>query len=92
MIRNDFCLIVKDTPFVALLMRIPTIANYLDSPYNTRGNEYPDLSNEIIFFKSAENVFRAKKIIEPNGDISFVGNKEHYTIWNQESLYFDLND
>ncbi len=91
MIRNDFCLIIKDTQDVALLMRLPTFHNYIDSPYNTRGTEIPILNEGIISQKNKENVFRAKKHREGT-TVFFSGNKHYYTLWNGNPRHFDYID
>lgn len=93
MIRNEFCIIVKETHHSVLLMRISSqvVKNY-DPPYNFRGDEIPLLNESILQFKNKENVFRASKSISDYGTIYFWGNKHLYSIWDNKPVYFDLLD
>ncbi len=92
MIRNEFCLIVKDTEKIALLMRLPAEKTYDDPPYNTRGSERPALDRRILANRTKENVFRAKKSNDEHGRVSFWGDGELYHIWDGQTQYFDHND
>ena len=91
-VKEEFCLIVKDTQHVALLMKIPTIATYSDPPYNQRGYEVPNLSKAILSYKTNEHVFRARKMLDKDGRWQFVANKHVYIIWDNKPAYFDLID
>jgi hypothetical protein len=92
-IENDFCIILKDTPYVSLLMRVPAknVKSY-DPPYNFQGAEIPLLDETILKYKNKENIFRASKSISKSGRISFAGQKKYYTLWDGKPRYFDLLD
>ena len=91
--KNQFCLIVKDSPFVSLLMKIPGKAvKHHDPPYNFRGNEVPILEEDIILkCLKKENIFRAKKDISSD-KIHFWGDKNLFSIWDGKPVYFDILD
>ena len=91
MIANDFYIIIKDSPQVALLMRVPSSYNYIDPPGNTTGEEIPLLNETIINYKTKENVFRAKKNTHKS-EFSFYANKHTYYLWNDNPQYFNWND
>jgi hypothetical protein len=86
-------LIVKDSPFASLLMKISsTVVSYFDPPHNFRGCEIPLLDETILKYKIKSNVFRASKTVNPDGSICFWGNKHSYSLWNEEPQYFDYID
>ena len=92
-VMNQFCLIVKDSPFVSLLMKIPGKAvKYHDPPYNFRGEEVPLLEKDIILkCLKKENIFRAKKNVSSD-KIHFWGDKNLFSIWDGKPIYFDILD
>jgi hypothetical protein len=92
MVRNEFCLVVKDIESTALLMRLPAERTYSDPPYNNRGSERPTLDRSILANRKKENVFRAKKSTDEQGRVSFWGGGELYHIWDGQAQYFDHND
>jgi hypothetical protein len=93
MILNEFCIIVKDTPHSALLMKISAQAvKHYDAPHNFRGEEIPLLNEDIVQFKNKKNVFRASKSLSDRGDIHFWGNKNLYSLWDGKPKYFDYID
>lgn len=92
MVVNDFCLVVKDTPEVALLMRLPTDKKYADEPYNSIGREHPILDQRILTNRVKEKVFRAKKSYDADGRVSFWGDGHLYHIWDRIERHFDYND
>ncbi|WGQ08952.1 restriction endonuclease [Pedobacter gandavensis] len=92
MVRNQFCLVVKDTESAALLMYLPAEKNFNDPPYNTRGNEVPALDQRILDNRTKEKVFRTKKITDQQGRVTFWGGGEIFSIWDGQAQYFDYND
>ena len=93
-IANDFCMIVKDTPNVSLLMRLPTVVvENFDAPHNFQGSEMPLLNKHIIKNKTKENVFRAEKLISEYGSAQyFWGQQKAYFLWDGKPKYFDHID
>lgn len=92
MISNDFCVVVKDSPEVALLMRLPSNLMVGDGSHETTGFEIPILDQRILKNKVKENVFRAKKKDCGNGRIGFYGNGNLYFQWNGKPCYYNFND
>ncbi len=92
MINNDFCIIVKDTPHVALLMKIPSLPTYSDVPYNMMGNEVPLLNEDIIKCRISENFYRARKTINETGEITFWTKDMSYGLWDGAPRYFNHID
>ena len=92
MVSNDFCVVVKDTPHIALIMRVPRSIQFEDQPYNTKGYEIPVLNEQILAFRTKDNVFRAKKSKDPAGRITFAANKTLYVLWDGTKQYFDHID
>jgi len=93
MITNDFCLVVKETSNVILLMRISSIpVTEGNKPAETRGYEIPILNEQIVKHKTKEDVFRAQKKIDLRGEPYYWGHKNLYTLWDGTPQYYDLND
>lgn len=93
MVRNQYCLVVKESAHLALLLKIPhNERRYSDPPYNTVGYESPLLNENLIGSKNKDTVFRAKKTVEDNGDVSFWGDGNYYTLWGGTPRYFNHND
>lgn len=92
-IMNQFCLIVKDSLSVSLLLKIPgrAINNRGDS-HRFNGSEVPVLDETILECVSKENVFRAKKSYSADGSITFWGDKNLYSIWDGKPVYYDRFD
>lgn len=93
MIRNQFCLIVKDSLSVSLLLKIPGRAvNSTGDFHRLDGYEVPVLDETILECVSKENVFRAKKSYSADGSITFWGDKNLYSIWDGKPVYYDRFD
>lgn len=93
MTYHDFCIVLKDSNHVALLLKIPeNMREYSDSPFNRVGVESPILNRELIKAKVKENVFRVQKEIHDNGVVTFWGRNSLYHIWNGIPMGFNLND
>lgn len=92
-IMNQFCLIVKDSLSVSLLLKIPgrAINNRGDS-HLFNGYEVPVLDETILECVSKENVFRAKKSYSADGSITFWDDKNLYSIWDGKPVYYDRFD
>lgn len=92
-ITNDFCVIVKDTPYVSLLMRVPKVKiKFYDPPHNFLGDEIPLLDETLLKYKNKGNIFRATKFVSSDGTITFFGQKIFYYLWDGKPRYFDLLD
>lgn len=93
MITNDFCMIVKDSPEVVLLIRLSTVTTEsFDPPHNFRGKEIPLRDESILKYKTKDDVFRAKKSSSNQLGITFWGQKHLYTLWDGTPQYFDHLD
>ncbi|WP_442588471.1 restriction endonuclease [Pedobacter sp. AW31-3R] len=93
MMLNHFCLIIKDSDHVVLLMKIANkIREYSDPPYNSTGTEQPELNEHIIQHKNKEDVFRAQKMPYENNKIGFWGRHNLYFLWDGSPKQFDCND
>jgi len=93
MITTEFCMILKDSDMVVLLLKIPDkIREYTDGPYNSSGKEIPAISHELIKAKIKDNVFRAQKNHYEDGMIGFSGRKKLYFLWDGAPKTFDLMD
>ncbi|WP_343560893.1 restriction endonuclease [Sphingobacterium sp.] len=92
MVLNNFCIILKDEPNLALVMKIDnTNRTYIDPPHNFRGYEVPILDRSILFSKKKDNIFRARKQYAGN-EVVFLFDDGYYTIWDGSPKYFDLID
>ncbi len=93
MIYSDFCIVLKDSLHVTLLMRLPTKhVSHIHPPYTTRGFEAPLIDESIFENKNKENVFRAEKKFEIDGRVSFWGQTTLYFLWDGNPTFFDYND
>ncbi len=93
MTTNDFGLILKETKNAVLIIRLPSKrSDFFDPPHNFRGREMPLLNHKIIKNRNSENVFRAQKSVNVNGNLSFWGQQNLYTLWDGQAKYFDLLD
>ncbi|MCS4165214.1 restriction endonuclease [Sphingobacterium sp. BIGb0116] len=92
MVLNNFCIILKDEPHLALVMKIEnTNRTYLDPPHNFRGYEVPILDRSILSSKKKGNIYRARKQYAGN-EVVFLFDDGYYTIWDGSPKYFDLID
>lgn len=92
-IRNEFGIILKETPNACLIMLISKVmVKSYDPPHNFRGEEVPVIRNKIVELRNKENVFRAKKNIDELGRFTFWGKQTFYILWDEKPKYFDLLD
>jgi restriction system protein len=93
MTSNDFCLVVKDSKDVALLMRIPSTPTCDEGGrIHTVGYEMPVVNKEILKYRNKENVFRARKHFGEGAHIGLSGDGATYYLWDGKPKYYDWND
>ncbi len=91
MIHNSFALILKETKHAALLMSLPRRMVTHDG-HEQKGTEVPSFGEEALGFHCAETVWRAKRNIDKNGQISYWDGKRLYCVWNGKPAAFDYLD
>lgn len=91
-LMNRFALVLKETPYAALLMDLPVERIPLDPPYNSKGYEVPVINESIINNRIDEKVFRTTVKSGLNGLKSYYGNRSYFDVWDGNPAYFDLND
>jgi hypothetical protein len=93
MVYCEYALLLKETKFAALLIMLPKkVSHTYDPPYNSRGHELPVLDHTILQHRTNEYLFRATVSTYENGSKAYRGRSMHFTSWNGEPGYFDLND
>ena len=91
MIMNAYALVLKETNHAALLVRLAQIT-VDDDGYGQVGRDRPiiDPANPPIL--NAETVWRSKRKIDANGNVSYWDGHNLWTTWNGQPLYFNLLD
>lgn len=89
-VTNQFALVLKETKYAALLMAIPSRTISHDG-YWQRGSEVPDIGQKCLECLTADNVFRAKRLVN-NGRVHYWGGNSLFGVWSGEPVCFDLCD
>ncbi len=90
--RNDFCLVVKETPTAALLLKL---SQHRVSGDGQVGTEVPDLAfpGNLNSISVANNTFPARKKTSVHSGESYLwGNRELFTVWDGKPAYFNYLD
>lgn len=91
MVLNSFCLVLRETANLALLLRLPTETVDHDG-YGQRGHEVPIVDDRILGELKEGKLIRAKKKKRDNGTTYLWGAKELHSEWNGEKKWFDICD
>ncbi|RZM12772.1 MAG: restriction endonuclease [Pedobacter sp.] len=88
----EFFMVIKEDPRAALLLPLPTIRHYSDTPYNTRGTSIPNLTSGLLDSNSPEKIVRVRKVNNPGEPAWFMTDNYSFLLWDGQPCHFDLND
>lgn len=87
---NAFALVLKETKYAALLMKMPAITIDHDG-FGQAGREIPSIDERIYSMLNAECVWRAKRR-EASDGVTYWDGRHHYSTWDHRPAYFNLAD
>lgn len=90
MVINDFALVIKETKYAALLMRLPSKKVSGDS-YGQRGTEVPLLDESALRMHAPDTVWRAQRSVH-DGRVSYWDGRRLFQPWNGQPVLFDYVD
>lgn len=90
-ITNSFALVLKETRHAALLMYLPRRIVGQDG-HGLEGHEVPILDNRILTQRSGATVFRAKRSVDSQGQVSYWDGRNLYFEWSRQACFFSHID
>lgn len=89
--HNSFAVILKETKHAALVMALPR-QTFSDDGYGQRGTEVPLLDATAAGNLRGETVWRAKRKVSSDGEVSFWDGNHLLHSWNGAPVGFDYYD
>jgi hypothetical protein len=86
--RNSYAMVIKETKWLALLVRLPEKIHVHDG-YGQNGTNLPDTSLETLSRIDEFCVFRAKKKFNVDKFTSLWGGQQLFSLWDGKPNYFN---
>ena len=90
-VQNGFALVLKESKHAALLLHLPKRTVFSDL-HGIEGTEIAVIDETLLGRKTKQFVFRAKRIVDESGRVSYWNGKNLYWGWDGQPKFFSWMD